>query len=34
VVTFYGFKGKVTGSDVELLDLQRARTVFNLEQAR
>jgi hypothetical protein len=34
VVTFYGFKGKITGTDVELLDLQRARTVFNLEQAR
>ena len=30
IITLYGFKGKVTGIDAELLDLQRARTVFNL----
>jgi hypothetical protein len=34
VVSFYSYKGKVKGSDVELLDLMRARTVFNLERER
>jgi hypothetical protein len=31
IVTIYSFKEKVTGIDAELLDLRRARTVFNLE---
>jgi len=31
IVTIYSFKDKVTGIDAELLDLPRARTVFNLE---
>jgi len=34
VVTFYSFKGKVGGIDAELLDVERARTVFNLELPR
>lgn len=31
IVTIYSFKDQVTGIDAELLDLQRARTVFNLD---
>lgn len=34
LVTIYSFKGKVSGIDAELLDLERARTVFNLELPR
>ncbi len=32
IVTIYSLNGKVTGIDAELIDLQRARTVFNLEK--
>lgn len=32
IVTIYSFKDQVTGIDAELLDLERARTVFNLEK--
>jgi len=32
IVTIYSLNDKVTGVEAELLDLQRARTVFNLDQ--